>query len=245
MQKILYTSFSLLVWIALVLVYLNVSANTPSSSLFLFAQSATWLGSNNSQIQIFPDTLEYHNAGNNSSVIGNYFVWTYYDSVYGNFQMNWSANQSQNVRVVWITSACGIGDYGYKLGWYAYSPLWWYVDFDYNDSVFVYYCENSQSLRWYAYSSQIGFQNFSGIVFDINHKDSALPEAPTLSTEFVNPNSQITNTPTQNTWQTWWFPSVPMNPEPNPQTFSSQPLRFNGQTIEFIPENESFFYIIK
>lgn len=241
MQKIIYTSLSLLAWIALTLIYFSVHANL-SSSLFLPPQTSSWLWSNNSQIQVFSDTLEYHNNGNNSSVIGNYFVWTYYDSIYGNFQMNWSANPSQNVRVVWITSACGVGDFGYKLGGYAYSYVGWYVDFDYNDSIFVYYCANTQSLRWYTYSKQIWFQNFSGISFDINYKDSAVPEAPTLSTEFVNPNSQITDTPNQNTWQTWWFPT---NPEPNPQTFSSQPFRFNGQTIEFVPENESFFYIIK
>jgi len=243
MRKNTYTIIALLVLLSSWLYYTIASAN--SSSVLLDAQASTGLGSNSSQVQIFADTLEYHNRGNNSSVIGNYFVWNYYDSIYGNFTLNWSTNTLENVRIVSSTSACWTGDYGYQLGWYAYSELGWYIDFDYNDSIFVYYCNSDNSLRWYAYSAHIGYQNFAGISFDIEYIDENEPELPQLDESFTAPVTQITTPPTQPSWPTGWLPSSPANPQPNMQALQSQPFRFNGQTIEFIPENESFFYIIK
>ena len=241
MIKNSYTFFTLL---ALIVFVFTLSVHANSSSIYIDPQSASWLGSNNSQIQIFSESLEYHNRGNNSSVVGNYFIWTYYDSIYWNFQMNWSSNIWENVRIVGTTSACWIWDYGYKLWGYAYSPVGWFIDFDYNDSTFVYYCNSDQSLRGYAYSSHIWLQNFTWIEFDIEYIDQDEVEIPVLTEEVIWPESQITSPPIQ-TGPTGWFPTPPANPTPNIQAIQSQPFRFNGQTIEFIPENESFFYIIK
>ena len=233
------TLIALIVFVSTLSVYAN------SSSIYIDDQGASWLGSNNSQIQIFLESLEYHNRGNNSSVVGNYFVWTYYDSIYGNFQMDWSTNSLENVRVIGTTSACGVGDYGYKLWGYAYSDIGWFIDFDYNNSIFVYYCSSDNSLRGYAYSSHIWFQNFSWITFDIEYIDQDEVELPVLDDDVLWPQTQITTPPPSQTWPTGWLPTAPTNPTPNIQALQSQPFRFNGQTIEFVPQNESFFYIIK
>ncbi|MCH8519051.1 hypothetical protein LAT59_04805 [Candidatus Gracilibacteria bacterium] len=243
MQKNIYTFLTLLAGLLYGTLYFSVLAN--SSSIALEAQVGTGLGSNSSQIQIFPNMLEYHNRGNNSSITGNYFVGSYYDSGYGEFQTNWSTNAIENVRIIGTTSACGAGDYGYRLGGYAYSDIGGYIDFNYNDSIFVYYCMSNQQLRGYAYSTHIGFQNFAGISFDIGYIDLESSEVPDLSDEFNAPESQITTPSNEPAGPSGSLPSPPTSPQPNTQAIHSEPFRFNGQIIEFVPENESLFFIIK
>jgi len=41
------------------------------------------------------------------------------------------------------------------------------MDFDYNSSIYVYYCESDKKLHGFAYSKALGFQNFEGIGFEI------------------------------------------------------------------------------
>jgi len=125
-------------------------------------------GSNGSIIETGAGTSEvaYVNKWNNSTVVWNYFQWYYYDSLLGFFRLDWSSNTSENVRIVGSTGACPSG-YGYKLWGYAYSEASGFIDFDYNGSIFVYYCETDKSLHGHAYSELVWFQNFEGIGFEI------------------------------------------------------------------------------
>ncbi len=133
------------------------------------SNTATSPWSNNSYIQTWAGNsqAQYINKGNNSTVIGNYFKGYYYDSVYGFFRLDEPTLQpSERVRVVSSTGKCPSW-YGYKLWWYAYSSVWGVIDFDYNNNIFVYYCESDKKLHGYGYNENIGFQSFEWIGFEI------------------------------------------------------------------------------
>ncbi len=138
----------------------------------------------------------YNNKKNNSSIIWNFLSWYYYDSVYWFFKLDWSSDESKNVRIVDSTDKCPW--YWYKLGWYAYSENFWFVDFSYDNNIFVYYCiDNTVSewgyLKWYAYLENIWFQNFDWIKFSI--KPEVVNNSALINDEnnFVNDNTEITN----------------------------------------------------
>ena len=185
------------------------------------SQIATATGSNNSKIST-SESWWYVNKWNNSSIVGNYFTWVYYDNITWYFQTDWSSSELENVRVIGSTSACG-NSYGYKLWGYAYSEYFGFVDFDYNSSIFVYYCLDDWALHGYTYSSDLGFQNFEGITFDIWADSDTVPEEPNGSGSFVNDNSAITNENNENTEDTTIGPDI----------------------VEFESIQESLFYIIK
>ncbi len=138
----------------------------------------------------------YINAGNNSTVIWNYLAWYYYDSIFWYFRLDWSNDKSKNVRIIESTERCTTG-YGYKLWGKAKSSnspsgedTAWYIDFDYSDSTFVYYCESDQSLHWKAYSETLWFQDFEWIWFQIITEWNT--EFSTgASNVFVNDTSQL------------------------------------------------------
>ena len=113
----------------------------------------------------------YADEGGNSTVIGNYFKWFYYDNNLWFFKLDWSANPSENVSIISSTEKCW-DSYGYKLWWYAQSAgtfgeIYGYMDFDYSSDIFVYYCEGDKKLHWYAYTQYLWFQNFEWIGFEI------------------------------------------------------------------------------
>jgi hypothetical protein len=140
------------------------------------------------------NATQYVNKENNSSIIGNYLKWYYYDSVYWFFKLDWSNDESKNVRIINSTDKCN--GYWYKLWWYAYSENFWFIDFSYDNNTFVYYCVWEWSwwnwkLHWFAYMPNIWFQNFEWIEFDIK------PEVTTKAAEiqddsFVNDTTEIT-----------------------------------------------------
>lgn len=197
-------------------------------------QTATSSGSNNSIISV-NENLEYVNKGNDSSVVWNYFQWYYYDSMLWFFRTDWSTNPNQNVRVTSSTSRCPVG-YWYRLWWYAYSSTFWFIDFDYNSDIFTYYCVQDKRLYWYAYSSSAGFQNFSGITFEIETNSNNIANISGTG-YFTNDGSQLTTAPvapgneTAPKWE-----SVNSN-------FTSNTIQFDK--IEFESLQESLFYIIK
>lgn len=193
----------------------------------LGVQSSVGEGSNASQIQLpstwgWNGTAEYWNAWDNSTIIGNFFKWYYYDTVFGYFQLDWSGDTDENVKIIWSTTACSTG-YWYKIGWYAYSPYFGFIDFDYNSNIFVYYCVDDQKMHGYAYNENIWFQNFEGINLAI------IPNVTTLS---VNTS-------------TWVFV--------NDTTSIDKPDFWDGNINTFIgwdvinldDDKESIFYIIK
>ena len=203
------------------------------------SQTATASGSNNSVISV-DSNLEYVNRWNNSSIVWNYFTGYYYDSIYWFFETDWSSNPLENVRVIWSTSACS-GSYGYKLGWYAYSPAVWFVDFDFNSSVFVYYCVNDNSLYGYTYSDTLGLQNFEGITFDISAGALLPPEVPTGTWVFVNDDTSIIQ-PVEDDDDN----NDPLDPEDgddDDSNFSATTIQ--NDIIEFNADQETLFYIIK
>lgn len=202
-------------------------------------QQASSRGSNNSLIYVGPSItgwngdLTYINRGNNSSIIDNYFTGYYYDTLYGYFKVDYLATMEENVRVVSSYSGCGTW-YGYKLGGYAYSEYYGFVDFDFNSSVFVYYCETDSSLHGYAYSDTLGFQSFEGIDFPIEVTTSNTPIVLTSNTSFTNDSSTILTNSDSNSSQN--------NGQIDPNYSDTTIQTFQGS---FEPEDDSMFYIIK
>ncbi|NDK09898.1 hypothetical protein GW846_03905 [Candidatus Gracilibacteria bacterium] len=200
-------------------------------------QGATQSGSNNSIISTnssWSGALSYVNKGDNSSVIGNYFTGIYYDSVYGFFKTDWSSTPSENVRVIDSTSKCSSG-YGYKLGGFAKSEDFGYVDFDYNSNIYVYYCVSDGALHGYSYSLNNGFQNFEGIAFEIQKQASNPSANPSGTGVFVNDESTITQPGTN---------SLTPN-EGNAINSNFTPETIQNDSFKFESVNESLFYIIK
>ena len=208
-----------LVWIAsLWSVY---AADYLSSTISSQSSSGVW--SNNSDISVIAwEEPGYWNDGNNSTIIWNYFRGYYYDSIFWFFELDWSTDPSENVSIIWSTSACG-SSYGYKLWWYAYSEYFGFMDFDYSDSIFVYYCEWDKVLHWYSYSKNLWFQNFEGIAFEIVSSVSTLAEN-TSTGIFVN---DTTNINIDEFWS-WNLNS-----------------RVWADLIQLEDDKESIFYIIK
>ena len=190
-------------------------------------QDATWLWSNNSIVSVNND-LEYYNKNDNSSVVWNYFQGLYYDSIFGYFNTNWSTNKQENVRIISSYSGCPTS-YGYKLWWYAYSDYFWFVDFDYNDDIFVYYCDNDQSFWWYAYSTTIGFQNFEWITLDLESTWLTEEELPQWDEDIINDDINITGTLSGS--------------QADNSNYTQNSIQFD--TIEFDTDEESTFFIIK
>ena len=210
-----------------ILLYSPAWSSDVVSSSFT-SQSAEALWSSNSLISV-DENLKYVNKGNNSSVVGNYFTGYYYDSMLGYFLTDWSSSENQNVRVIGSTNACG-NSYGYKLWGYAYSEYYGFVDFDYNDSTFVYYCIDDWELYGYAYNSDLGFQNFEGVNFEIQTSPSTIAEEPSWNNAFVNDTTWITqqnNSSTSSSSSSGWW------------------LFIGWDKIEFDAVEESLFYIIK
>lgn len=220
------------------LIISSVQAADVVSHIFT-SQTATAPWSNNSLVST-NSNLEYINKWNNSSIIGNYFTGHYYDDTFGFFEVDWSTTPDENVRVVWSTSACG-SSYGYKLWGYAYSPASWFVDFDFNSSVFVYYCVGDSQLHGFAYSDAIGLQNFEGINFDISAGSLLVPDVPSGTGAFTNDETEIL-APIEDDDE----PGEVQEPESvvdNDSNFS--PTTIQNDIIEFNADQETLFYIIK
>lgn len=123
--------------------------------------------SNNSIIRFsHGEDTRYVNKWADSSVVGNYFSEYYYDSVLWFFRLDWSTNMQDNVRIIGPTTKCNSW-YGYKLWGFAKSDYYGFMDFDYNNDIFVYYCNFDKSLHWYAYTKHNWFQAFDGVGFEI------------------------------------------------------------------------------
>ncbi len=196
-------------------------------------QNATQSWSSNSFINIdtsWSQSLKYVNKWDNSSIIGNYFSGLYYDTNLGFFKTDWSTNQAENVRIVGSSALCSTW-YGYKLGWYAYSDDFGFVDFDYNSQIFVYYCENDSSLHGYSYSLNNWLQNFEGITFQIQTQASNPWSDPTGNNQFVNDSTTVTNDGDVN--------------DPSSINSNFTPTSIQNDSFEFEAVNESLFYIIK
>ena len=156
----------------------------------------TW--ANGSKVEFTPNWTSwtsyatiYVNFWDNSSIIWNYFKWYYYDSVYWFFKLNWSNDESKNVRIVNSTTKCSDW-YWYKLWWYAWSENFWFINFSYNKDYFVYYCLKDKKLHWYAYMKDVWFQNFEWIDFEIKPTPSS--QAIQVDDDnFINDTTEITN----------------------------------------------------
>ena len=207
-------------------------------------QSSTWSWSFNSVVSVDSD-LKYVNKGNNSSVIGNYFTWYYYNSVWWYFKTNWATTSNQNVRITGSTDSCN-NSYGYKLWGYAYSEYHGFVDFDYSDSIFVYYCVANKLLYWYAYSEDLWFQNLEGITFDIDVTPSTIIEEPEWDENFYNDDTTIADRWNSSSSSTSGSSSSSTSSSSTSGSSSSSGWFFiSADTIEFEAIEETLFYIIK
>lgn len=220
---------AILVLLFLTLIISTVQAADGVLEIFT-SQSASGVWSNNSVISVDAN-LEYMNKWNNSSIIGNYFRWEYYDSIYGYFTTDWSTNTSQNVRIISSTPKCGTS-YGYKLWWYAYSEAYGFIDLDFNSSIFVYYCLWDWELHGYGYSDALWIQNFEGIAFDITSWSTLIPEEPTGTWAFANDDTDITDNP-----------GDPEEGGAENSDYSGNSIQ--GDILEFNTDKETLFYIIK
>ncbi len=207
---------------------------SPAFADYSFTSQSSGLPFGSSDTKVYVDgNLHYVNKWENSSVIHNYFTGVYYDTRFWDFRVDWSSNEIQNVRIVASTGKCANG-YGYQLWGYAKSDMVWFVDFDYNTDIFVYYCLSDQKLHWYAYSDQVGFQNFEGISFPIGLDIPIVEIWVSWTGTFVN------NTLTPNQWTTSW---VLWTVNAENSNFSDDSVQHDLFQLE--TEKENTFYIIK
>ncbi len=171
----------------------------------------------------------YVNRDNDSSIIWNYLRGYYYDNVFWFFKLDWDNNQNNNVHFVASTTKCSTW-YGYKLAWFArwvqtsQSWEWWYIwfiNFAYNNNIFVYYCKDDNKLHWHAYSKDLWFQSFEWISFEIITSELKISVPKNTNSFFVNDYSNIFNESTE--------------------TFDS----IQGDVYNMKQGKESIFYIIK
>ncbi len=170
-----------------------ITTNALTGDLNIASQAAVWTWSSSSVISFSTWTItQYINQNNDSETIWNYLSWYYYDTSFWFFKLDWSATWSDNVSVVASTSKCPTW-YGYKLGWYAYSPYAGFIDFDYNSDIFVYYCESDSALHWFAYSENNWFQNFDWIWLNLISITTNIPAIFQNSGDpfFVNNNTLL------------------------------------------------------
>ena len=204
------------------------------TSTLITPQTSTEVWSNNNEISFTWSSWNqgyYVNEWDDSAIIGNYFEGYYYDSLYWFFRLDWSSNKSENVRIIWSTTACATW-YWYKLGWKAYSENAWYIDFNYNSSTFVYFCASDGKLHGTAYSEYIWFQDFEWIIVWVvsGSVPTNLTEKVENDTVFVNDTSNIDESTTSSpAWTEWWTVIE----------------TFGWDFIQFDPKKESVFYIIK
>ena len=227
MKKIKNTSFQK--WkliLAILMLSFSTAYGAEKLSDEIGTQDATQNGSNNSLVQFYNDNdsydANYYNQQDNSTIIGNFLEWFYYDSLYGMFEMDWSTEQDNNVRIISSTPACATG-YWYKFWWYAKSDMIGLINFNFSDSTYVYYCEDDQMLHGYAYSAYAWFQSFEWIQFTINPTVEEV-ETATWSTIFLNDTTKISQ---PNIWNQ------------NTNTF------IGWDIIELDDDKETIFYIIK
>lgn len=227
-------------WISLFVVFFWYVHAVDTTSDTFSTQSSSWLWSSSSVIstEFYPrpswSGAYYINKWNNSSIIWNYFEWYYYDSILWYFQFDWSANQNENVRIIWSTNVCP-NSYWYKLWGFSYSPSFWFMNFNYNNSTFVYYCEDEWFLRWYAYNDFLWFQNFEWISFDINAQSNVITDLPDENEDFINTWTNINDAPVS--WD---------DGNSSTQTNSNfKPNTIQNDTFQFDVKLESLFYIIK
>ena len=169
--------------------------NTDLSSISIKYQNVLW------------KWAYYVNNRNNSTIIGNYFEWYYYDKLYWSFKLDWSGNKNENVRVINWTNRCSTW-YWYNLWWKAKSENWWFIDF-----AWVYYCLSDKELHWKGYNKYTWYQDFEWIAFEIITKSNVNIIKDTNDI-FVNDNNTVDeknelewgDTETANAWgfKIWW-----------------------------------------
>jgi len=137
--------------------------------------SASWPYPSQTIQTISDGDMRFMNRDNDTTVSGDYFIGHYYDSIYGVFEVwnsIWPWLQVSTSPATWDCPAATHD--GYKLSWYSYNPLFWFVDFNWDPSTYAYICilrdywdpSLSSYLGWYAYSPLIWLQWFANINID-------------------------------------------------------------------------------
>lgn len=162
---------------------------------------------------------KYYNKDTNSDIVWDYLWGHYYNKNYWFFQLDWSADKLQNVRIIWSTSKCSSW-YWYRFDWYAKSETWWFIDFWYDKDTYVYYCVWDKRLYWKAYFPAVWEISFDGILLEIlppsatptvnNSKDAFFVNNTTIifwNTDWNNYNTDI-NLSWEKKWAKYWAESV-------------------------------------
>lgn len=140
---------------------------------YIKTQTSTWTGTNNNKITFsHKKTTYYINKDDDNILTWDKLRWYYYDNIYWYFRLDWSQTESDNVHVSsWPTTILGCTEW-YKFSWKAYSKYVWYIDFNYNSTVFVYYCNdiNNKKIYWDTYSTNLWKQNLDWIEIRIKEK---------------------------------------------------------------------------
>lgn len=151
----------------------------------------------------------YVNKDNDSTIIWNYLKWYYYDDIYWFFKLDWDDTWNDNVKIIASTTKCQDW-YWYKFSWFAaWIDTWnwrdiWFIDFDYSNDIYVYYCENDKKLHWYAYSDDLWFQNFEWISLEVLNNQGVLILEKTDDTFFTNNFTDILSTSINNSDSLQW-----------------------------------------
>lgn len=165
---------SFIIWTSLIFIIpISVFAAVTLIDNIQGAQVSTWTGGFNQKVRTINTwDLKFMNAGNDASMIGNYFVWEYYDEAYGVFSIKNDSGGPISIKSMngncWPTEIKR-----YQLTWYAYNDNFWAINFDNDTSDSeIYICIDNDTwnayFEWYAYSPYIWSQSFDGIEFEAN-----------------------------------------------------------------------------
>ena len=197
----------------------------------------TWTNSN--QISFSnKKTTYYINEWNDNILENNHFVWYYYDNIYWFFRLDWSSNSSNNVHISnEVVTNIGSCNNGLKLKWKAYSTFVWYIDFNHNSSIYVYYCKDDDTLYWKSYSNTLWTQIFNWIKIkkiEINNEINDIIDNKAIVNDNVIIKENTYNSNNNNYYNNnniWWWDRFEL--EKNIK-----------ENIEF-KNNENTFWIIK
>ena len=85
----------------------------------------------------------------------------------------------------------------------------WYIDFNYNSTVFVYYCEDDSKIHWDSYSTNLWKQNLGWIKIEIKDKKVITKIEDNLdisnNTNTIENNNSIKQNNNWNNYSIWWW----------------------------------------
>lgn len=189
----------------------NIELDSSTSSWWLSTQYVQFFSGAYAWI-LAPNWIKYTSyyidKDTDSTIEWDFLSWYYWDNQYWFFQLDWSADITKNVRVIWSTNRCGTS-YGFILWWYAKSigdptnleQVAWFMNFHYDDDHYVYFCKWDGKIYWEIYNEDFWVKSFwlwlqflpMSYLFDLMVTWTWSYTWATVSSFFLNDRTNIMN----------------------------------------------------